>query len=198
MCGIEPTRATPVPYSARHEIQHLGLPVTPLKVNRWQEHLPIASLALTALLERAARSGVQFTAAERALFTACEFWVAVETRALVAHLGSHDADPLRYLSIVYSAMGAHQVAKMLITTVGEMSDTATPLARAKCLTALQERMAQTQDPVDQLIAGLAHNLGLSADARPDRVERPVAEPSVSASLSWSRRGPHTAWWAINA
>jgi hypothetical protein len=172
--------------------------VAPLTVNRWQEHLPVASLALSALLERAARGGAQFTAAERALFTACEFWVAVETRTLVAYLGPHDADPLRYLSIVYSAMGAHDVARMLITGVGDLGDTPTPSDRMKCLTELQERMSRTPDSVDQLITGLARILGLCAVPHPGRLVDPGFEPSAGPALSWSRRGSPRAWWAISA
>jgi hypothetical protein len=184
--AIEPTRATRARYSSRHEIQRLCRAVAPLKVSRWHEHLPVASLALSALLERAARGGAQFTAAERALFTACECWAAVETRTLIAHLGPHDADALRYLSIVYSAMGAHHVARNLITAVAEMGDTATPLGRLQCLTALQQRLARTKDPVDQLIADLAHDLGLSAMPHRNRVEGSGAE--LSAQLAWAGAG----------
>ncbi len=167
-------------------------------MNRWQGHLPVASVALSALLERAARGGVQFTAPERALFTACEFWAAVETRTLHAHLGPHAADSMRTLSFVYSAMGAHHVARTLVAGVAEMGEQTTPLGRHKCLEALQQRLARTQDPVDQLIADLAHSLGLSAVPRPYRVVAPGAELSAAASMTWSRGGSSRGWWAITA
>lgn len=166
-------------------------------MNRWQEHLPVASLALSPLFERATSGGVQFSAAERALFTASEFWVAIKTRTLVAHLGPHNLDALRYLSIVYSAMGAHHVARILTTGVGEMGDTATPQDRLKCLTALQERMVRTHDSVDQLIAGLAHKLGLSSVTRPDRVAEPDTVHIAGPALSWRQGGSSRAWWAVN-
>jgi hypothetical protein len=137
-----------------------------VNVDRWQGYLPLASLALSELLEPAAHGGRQFTAPERALFAACEFWVAVETRALIPYLGAHATDSLRYLSIIYGAMGAHHVARMMIVAVGEIRDAATSPDPQRCLMVLQERVARTQDPVDQLIAGLAHDMGLSAIARP--------------------------------
>ena len=171
--------------------------MAPLNGNRWQAHLPVASQALSALLERAARGGVQFSAPERALFTACEFWVAVETRTLVAHLGPQAADALRSLSIIYAAIGAPRIARMLIAAVGEIGDTAPPSHRVECLIALQERVARTQDPVDELIAGLAHNLGLSAVPRPYRVAAPGIEFTGAASLSWKRRRLPRTWWALN-
>jgi len=157
--------------------------VVPLRVNRWQGHLPGASLALSALLKRAGRGGLQFTAAERSLFTACEFWVAVKTRTLATHLGAHAADALRNLSIVYSAMGAHHVARVLFAGIGEIDTTASPSGRFECLTALQQHIADTADPVDQLIAGLAHNLGLSAVAWPYRVAGAAADLGAARSLT---------------
>jgi hypothetical protein len=110
----------------------------------------------------AAAGGSQFTAPERALSSACQLWVSVHTRTLGAYLGSHAADALRYLSIVYVAMGAHHVARILVTGLDEMGDTATPLGCLQCHAALQDCMARTQDPVDQIIAALACSLGLSA------------------------------------
>jgi hypothetical protein len=167
-------------------------------MNRWQGHLPVASLALSALLERAARGGGQFTEPERALFTACEFWAAVETHTLHAHLGPHAADSMRTLSFVYSAMGARHVARMLVTGVAELREQTTPLYRHKYLEALQQRLSRTQDPVDQLIADLAHDLGLSAVPRPHLVVAPGAELSAAAGLTWSRGRSSRAWWAITA
>ena len=181
-----------------YDVQHVCVPVAPLKVNRWQTHLPVASQALSALLERAARGGAQFSAPERALFTACEFWVAVETRTLIAHLGRQPADALRNLSIIYAAIGAPGIARMLLAAVGEIGDTATPADRLECLIELQERVARTQDPVDELIAGLAHNLGLSAIPCPYRVVAPDIELTAAASLSWRRRRLPRVWWALNA
>ena len=164
-------------------------------MNRWQGHLPAASAALPALLERAGRGGAQFTAPERALFAACEFWVAVQTRTLGTYLGPLGADPMRYLSIVYAAMGAPGMARLLIVGVGEMRDAATPAERLKRLTALQELMAGTQEPVDQLIAELAQSLGLSSIPSTETVDESWHATGSQPSLSWSRRGASQAWWA---
>jgi hypothetical protein len=117
------------------------------------------------------------------LFTACEFWVAVKTRTLATHLGAHAADALRNLSIVYSAMGAHHIARVLFAGIGEIDSTASPSGRFECLTALQQHIADTADPVDQLIAGLAHNLGLSAVAWPYRVAGAAADLGAARSLT---------------
>ena len=166
-------------------------------MNRWQGHLPAASAALRALLERASRGGAEFTAPERALFAACEFWVAVQTRTLGAHLGPLGADPMRYLSIVYAAMGAPDLARLLIVGVGELRDAATPSERLKRLAALQELMARTQEPVDRLIAELAQGLGLSSAPSPEAGEESWHVAQSQPRLSWSSRGASQAWWATS-
>ena len=168
-----------------------------MTVNRWQGHLPAASAALAALLERAGSGGAQFTASERALFAACEFWVAVQTRTLATYPGSSDADALRYLSIVYAATGAPGMARLLIVGAGEMYAAVTPAERLQCLTALQERMAKTREPVDQLIAELAQSLGLSSAPSPGAVDESRRIGLSHPGLSWSRRGSSQAWWAVS-
>ena len=166
-------------------------------MNRWQGHLPAASAALPALLERAGRGGAEFSAPERALFAACEFWVAIQTRSLGAYLGPLGVDPLRYLSIVYAAMGAPDLARLLMVGVGELRDAATPAERLMRLAALQELMARTQEPVDQLIAELAQSLGLSSTPSPGTGDESWHAAARQPSLSWSSRGASQAWWATS-
>jgi hypothetical protein len=166
-------------------------------MNRWQGHLPAASSALSALLVRASRGGEQFSAPERALFVACEFWVAVQGRTLVTHLGPLGADSLRYLSIVYAAMGAPGMARLMIAGVGEMEGAATPAERMQRIAALQERMAGIQEPVDQLIAALAESLGLSSVTGPEALDESSNGVPAQPILSWTRRGSAQAWWAAS-
>jgi hypothetical protein len=118
------------------------------------------------LLSRAAQSGVQFSLAERSLFLACEFWTAVCTRGLAAHLGADAIDALRYIGMIYSAIGAHGVASAAFVAIGELQSAAHPQERHRCLANLQERLLKTRDPVDELIARLAENLGLGSGSGP--------------------------------
>ena len=166
-------------------------------MNRWQGHLPAASAALRALLERAGRGGAQFTAPERALFAACEFWVAVQTRTLDAYLGPLGADQMRHVSIVYAAMGAPDLARLLIVGIGGMRDAAAPAERLNYLAALQELMARAQEPVDQLIAELAQSLGLGSAPSAETADESWHGAGRQPSLSWSSRGASQAWWATS-
>jgi len=141
---------------------------------RWHGHLPEATLALGTLLERAATGGAPFSAAERALFMACEFWVAVEMQALEAHLGADPLNGLRYLSLVFGAIGTQAVARALQSGIRGLEGAASSAARQQCLVALQAHLARTHDPVDRLIAELARSLGMAAPA--EAAYRDLPEP----------------------
>jgi len=133
--------------------------------------MPESSSALGSLLERAASGNCTFSPAERALFMACEFWVAVETRVLVRHLGADPAESIRYQGLVFGAIGAQGVSRALVSALREYAACAGPPARRRCLDLLQERLAGTQEPVDFLIAELADRLGMSA---PTHAARPAS------------------------
>jgi hypothetical protein len=131
-------------------------------VDRWQGHLPITSASLRSTLTRAARERLPFSSVERALFTACEFWVAVRSRKLASHLGVGPLDALRYTSILYTAIRADGVAAAVIIAINELACISDPQEQHQCLAELQERLLRTRDPVDHLIAHLAKTLGLGA------------------------------------
>lgn len=133
-------------------------------MERWQEHLPLSSASLLPAFDRATRRRVPFSPAERALFMACEFWSAVLARSLAAHSGSNAVDMLRYMHILYSAIGAQAVANEMVIAIGELADAPDPQAQRHCLGKLQENLLGTGDPVDQLIAGLAERLGLGSSS----------------------------------
>ena len=131
-------------------------------LGRWQGYLPESSAALAALLARAASGNSVFSTAERALFMACEFWVAVENRDLVRHLRGAPTERLQYQAIVFGAIGAHGCTRALHAALSELFTSTGPAAGRRCLEALQVRLASTREPVDLLIAALAFRLGMSA------------------------------------
>jgi hypothetical protein len=133
-----------------------------LPAGRWRGHLPEASVALEALLGRSATGRCEFSPSERALFMACEFWVAVESRDMVRHLGDAPVERLRYQVVVFAAIGAQGVSRALVRGLCELAASRGPVACHRCLEVLEERLGSTQDPVDGLIAGLADRLGISA------------------------------------
>lgn len=141
---------------------------------RWQGHLPLASAKLLPTFDRAGRVGTPFSPAERALFLACEFWGAISARRLVGHLGEDSLGALRYMTIIYSAIGAHRVVNAMIVAIGELECTSMPEERYQRLVALQARLLTTRDPVDELIVHLAENLGFGQSAAEPRMVSNVA------------------------
>lgn len=129
-------------------------------MDRWQRYLPVTSASLRVALTRAARDRLQFSSAERALFTACEFWVAVCSGNLAPHLGVAPLDALRYASILYTAIRADGVAAALIVAINQLECAADPQEQHQCLAKLQEQLLSTRDSVDHLIAHLAQTLRL--------------------------------------
>jgi hypothetical protein len=127
-------------------------PVSGLLLDRWRQHLPLASAALLPLLEEAANTGTEFPHAERALFMACDFWTAVATQTLLAHLGTGAVGKLRYMGIVYSAMGASDISGAVNQAAIDLTGPAAP--REDRLLTLEARLLATSDSVDRLIARL--------------------------------------------
>ena len=131
-------------------------------MDRWQGSLPLASASLLSIVEKAAKGGVQFSLAERALFLACEFWSAISARGVIEHLGAGSIDALRYMSIIYSAIGAHGAARAMVDAIGELEGASHPQSQHKSLASLQVSLLKTQEPVDELIARFAENLRLGS------------------------------------
>jgi hypothetical protein len=138
-------------------------------MDRWQTYLPVSSAALLPIFGGAIQKKTQFSLTERALFVACEFWTAVGARTLVAHVGSDAVETLRYMSILYLAIGAHGVANDMMIAVDELVSVSVsvsdPRTQRQCLIKLQNNLLKTRDPVDPLIARLAEKLRLGSGGR---------------------------------
>lgn len=133
----------------------------------------MASASLRSTLTSAAREHVQFSSAERALFTACEFWAAVCSRTLASHLALSPLDALRSAGIVYAAIGANEVVVDVIAAIVELKLASQPQVQHQCVTKLQERLLGTRDPVDQLIARLAETLSFGSESGAKHVFEPI-------------------------
>ncbi len=127
---------------------------------RWQEHLPVATATLRLAFGKAVRDRAPFSPAERAIFTACDFWTAVCARELGSYLGPHPVETLRYIGILYVAIGAHGVANAIVVAVKELECDSIAQQHQRCLSRLQARLLESRDPVDSLIARLAQTLGI--------------------------------------
>ncbi len=123
--------------------------------NRWQGHLAITREVLLRILLRSAGGDEDFTRAERILYTTCEFWAAIRTRSIAAHLGAQIAENLHNASAAFSAIGANHVANSLNACHRELAAALTAEQLLEPLAALENELSVTSDPVDLLIAHYA-------------------------------------------
>jgi len=126
--------------------------------SQWNGHALVTRRKLLSILERAAAGSDDFSISERALYTACEFWAAVESRTLQDFLGTTATSQLRYANIVYTAIGAHDIAQALERTLAALADAGNENRRLQCVARLQTRLLESADPVDALIARFAQRL----------------------------------------
>jgi len=121
----------------------------------WCGHSPIAHEVLLSILLRAAAGHQDFTRDERILYTACEFWAAIQARSIVTHLGSKARDNLRDAAVAFSAIGATHVARLLIAVHRGPASAPKTERLLQGLAALENELPHTLDPVDLLIADYA-------------------------------------------
>jgi hypothetical protein len=128
------------------------------RVHPWRGHLPITSVALLAILNRAIAGQTLFSRAERVFYLACEFWAAVNGRELEAHLdldaALDAADPLHDARLAFSAIGAGRIVAVL-RHADIPAGTRAKRGRRQSIAAVEEQLLRTQDSVDVLIAEFA-------------------------------------------
>jgi hypothetical protein len=181
--------ATSIAEGAQPGTERRVRPGSALLVDRWHAHLPTASIVLLPLLQEAASTGAEFPHAERALFMACDFWTAVATRTLVAYLGAEPVGKLRYMGIMYSAMGASDISDTLLRAANALTRSAALKDRQAHLVALEARLLRAPDSVDRLIAGLVRAIIANSDTYSHELpalgaDDPIAlKPSVATIAS---------------
>ena len=131
----------------------------------WSGPLDTTSKSLQSIRERAAaeESGVSNT--ESCLFQACELWAAAKSRTLSAHLGVDAAATLPRIGTIFATIGAPGVARDLDMAFVDLAESEGAVHRQSCIDALQNRLLNTDEPVDSLLARFAVELLGNAHAK---------------------------------
>lgn len=127
-----------------------GLPMS----NRIRSSALRREQMLASILDHAARAPGTSLMTARALHVAFAFHVALANGTLRQYLATTTATQLRYLAIVYQAIGAGGVANMLFEALAVLQCAATPAQRRQCFVALEARLFVTVDPLHDQIAYL--------------------------------------------
>jgi hypothetical protein len=118
----------------------------------WRGIYPITSFVLDAL-QRKRDGGVDgaMTAREQILLTAVEFWAAAAHGTLYDHMQPEPTARLAEARQAFAAIGAVRIASLLRVATEELDDRTGRKSVAALISELDERLARTDDNVDELI-----------------------------------------------
>ena len=126
-------------------------------MTEWRGHSERTSAVLERLLTRCAgQAKPRLTRGERVLFTACEFWAAAMTESMRKHLGQAPESQLAAAEQAFIEVGARRVATTLRLARIDLTYANPPIAPAKIAGTIEEALATTEDPVDDLLAIFAN------------------------------------------
>ena len=130
----------------------------------WRGIYPITSFVLAALgRKRDVSVEPGLTADERTLLTAVEFWAAAAHGTLHAHLQPEIAARLGAAQQAFAALGAIRVVSVLRVAQEELAATVLRQSDSAIIEQLDERLARTDDNVDDLIARYAGAIEQTAE-----------------------------------
>jgi hypothetical protein len=129
----------------------------------WRGIYPITSFVLEALLrKRDGTPDASLSEAERTLLTAVEFWAAAAHGTLLQHLRPHLGQNLAEAQRVFGELGAVRVVSLL-RVAGEELRTR-PQSSEAIIGELDERLARTDDNIEDLIARYAGMIDRSTES----------------------------------
>jgi len=126
--------------------------------NRVRSSALLREQLLASILDKAARGPGTNLMAARALHVAFAFQVATNNGTLRQYLAATTALQLRYLAIVYQAIGARGIANTLFDSLAAMTGAVTEVQRQQCLAVLEEQLFLTVDPLHDRIARLTQSV----------------------------------------
>ena len=132
----------------------------------WNRHLPATTAALLAILTRATEAPHTVSQYDRILFTASEFWASARQRGLVAYLRDDAIPRLSAAESAFRAVGATKAAAILQRGRGALAHRDPLLSLQTVCTLMEAKLAQGDEPVDQLLADFAAEL--SSQSGPGR------------------------------
>ena len=134
-------------------------------VETWRGIYPITSFVLEALgRKRDAGDATALSPAETTLLTAVEFWAAAAHGTLQQHLQPHVAESLAAAQQAFSALGAVRVVSLLRVANEELNARPLQQSESAVIDQLDERLARTDDNIDDLIARYADVIDQSTES----------------------------------
>ena len=131
----------------------------------WRGIYPITSFVLEALgRKRDASVDGQLSAEEQTLLNAVEFWAAAAHGTLQEHLRPNVREKLESARRAYTVLGAVRVVSLLRVAGEELADGPLRQSETAVIDQLDDRLARTDDNVEDLIARYAGVIERSAES----------------------------------
>ena len=134
-------------------------------IETWRGIYPITSFVLEALVrKRDAGDPATLSPAEKILLTAVEFWAAAAHGTLQQHLRPHIGENLAVAQQAFSELGAVRVVSLLRVASEELHDATLRQSESAVIDQLDERLARTDDNIDDLISRYAGMIDQSTES----------------------------------
>ena len=108
----------------------------------------------------ATTGSAEVSRAEKALFTACEFWASARNRNLLGQLADDAMAQLRAAEAFFTVIGLTQVAGVVRRARLDLTEPVAPPALSDVVERVEQSLADSGEPVDQALADFASELAL--------------------------------------
>ena len=134
-------------------------------VETWRGIYPITSFVLEALRrKRDGGDAAALSPEEKTLLTAVEFWAAAAHGTLHKHLRPKISQNLADAQRAFSALGAVRVVSLLRVAGEELHASPPRPSESAVIDQLDERLARTDDNIEDLIARYAGEIDQSTES----------------------------------
>jgi hypothetical protein len=131
----------------------------------WEGHQPATSARLLDVMTTATSGSAKVSRSEKALFTACEFWASARNRNLLGQLSDDAITQLRAAEASFTVIGLTQVAGVLRRARIDLTETDSPPPLHNVVENIEKCLADSGEPVDQVLAEFASDLARNRLAR---------------------------------
>jgi hypothetical protein len=135
-------------------------------VGNWEGHQPATSARLLDVMTTATSGSAKVSRPEKALFTACEFWASARNRNLLGQLSDDAITQLRAAEASFTVIGLTRVAGVLGRARAELTAANPPPALRDVVEYIEQCLADSDEPVDQVLADFASELARNRLGRP--------------------------------
>jgi hypothetical protein len=125
-------------------------------MGQWEGHKIDTSAALLDVITTAVTGSARPSHSDRILFTACEFWASARNCTLFDQLRDDPVTQLETAEAAFTDIGLVGVATIVARGLRMLTEDPQPESLAQVAKTIESSLAETDEPVDQVIATYAN------------------------------------------